>query len=259
MFLNGMAKASCEKFVVLVNAQIGFLAMPMASAWAGQFNNCQLQQLDEIASTCVDKYMVLRQAGEWSAASKKYSAFKADLSSGSRPINSRVPISRTPRKPFNREEWLDWYDNSVCSICGKKGHPDKHHGDPGARDRSKEGWQKLWKQRKLDAKSGPRRNLSRPAPRFKSSGDRNQFVKKMRSLLVEHADDADKQELMAHFSANDGGYDLEEEPEGDEELIAAVADMSVDEDAAVEETHEATGDEAHALAALSMDKLVNFW
>jgi hypothetical protein len=78
----------------------------------------------------------------------------------------------------------------------------------------------------------------------------------MRSLLVEHADDADKQELMAHFSANDGGYDLEEEAEGDDELIAAVADMSVDDNADAEETN---GDAAHALAALSMDKLVNFW
>jgi hypothetical protein len=150
-----MAKASCTKFVVLVNAQIGFLSMPMASAWARQFNNCQLQQLNEIATTCVDKYMVLRQAGEWSAVNKKHSAFKVNLPSSSCFTNSRASIPHNPRKPFNRDEWLEWYDNSDCSICGKHGHPDKHNGDPGARDCSKEEWQKIWKQRKLEAKSGP--------------------------------------------------------------------------------------------------------
>jgi hypothetical protein len=103
----------------------------------------------------------------------------------------------------------------------------------------------------------PRRNPSRPGPCFKSSHDKSQFVKKMRGLLVKHADDTDKQELMAHFSANDSCYDLEEGAEEDKELIAAVADMSVNEE--VEEESETNGDEAHALAALSMDKLVNFW
>ena len=163
-YLNGLAQASCSKFVLVVNAQIGFLSMPVAQDWASKFQNCLLQQLDEVANTCVAKYEMLRQTGEWSGANNKNSVFNV------RP--SRAPTSRpSDKKDFNRVEWLNWYDTATCGVCGKYGHPTKHHGDPGARDRSNEGWHEIYKQRQAGAsrpKSDAVKSSPHPGPRFRS-------------------------------------------------------------------------------------------
>ena len=132
-YLRGMAKASCEDFRTLVNAQIGFVSMPIAKEWSLSKGLCLLAQLDEVANPLVARYEVLKTAGTWSGAQNKASVFRAS----DRP---RLPPSSSSNRRMSREEWLQWYDNSRCSKCGKNGHPDKFCGDPGARSRTREEW-----------------------------------------------------------------------------------------------------------------------
>ena len=73
---------------------------------------------------------------------------------------------------------------------------------------------------------------------------------------MESVDDDDKDDLMAHLGAS-VGQDDEMDNEGGNELLAAVADMKLDEHES--DKDEDADDQAHALAARSMDKLVNFW
>jgi hypothetical protein len=55
-YLRGMAKASCEEFKTLVNAQIGFVSMPISKEWVRMKGYCLLKQLDEVANPLVARY-----------------------------------------------------------------------------------------------------------------------------------------------------------------------------------------------------------
>ena len=74
--------------------------------------------------------------------------------------------------------------------------------------------------------------------------------------LKSNDNDDDKDDLMAHLGASVGQVD-EMDDDGGNELLEAVVDMKLDEHA--DDSVDEESDQAHALAALSMDKLVNFW
>ena len=248
-YLRGMAKASCEEFKTLVTAQIGFVSMPIAKEWVRMKGYCLLGQLDEVANPLVARYEVLKAAGSWSGAYRVEGV-------------SRRPGGGQPSRPvhngkakMSREQWLDWYDKSRCSKCGRDGHPEKFCGDPGARDRTRDEWRALWRRRAAEKKnSGSPRKFSRPSPRFKSAKAKTRFEKLVNKALLETVRDEDK-EFFANLAEDDDCSSVQEE-----ELMAALAGEDEEaEDGLGDTTVDDDDDEdAHALVAQCFENLLNF-
>jgi hypothetical protein len=238
----------------VVSAQIGFLSLSVAKQFAIAQGHGLLGQLDDVATTCVSKFNELRVTGQWVGTANKASSFTAS--------SSRLPSSSVPYvRGMSRADWLRWFDaHKNCLRCGKDGHPPKYCGDAGARDRTKEEWRAIWKKDK-DSRQGGGKRQGRPAgprpnPRFRSAEAKSNFKKTVVKAYLNSVRDEDR-EYLAHMAADLGGEDVDDGEE--EQIYAALAGdedaTAVDEDVTTQDDDE---DEAHALAALSIDQLLNW-
>ena len=166
---------------------------------------------------------------------------------------------------MSREEWLRWFDSSVCETCGRN-HPTKFHGDTGARGRTKEEWRALWKDRKAGAKRGGahRGSGARPPPQFRSAAAKSTFTKKVNKAMLEAVTDEDR-EFYAHLANDDTVPDdteTAEAPGEDMDMFAALAgdgfDGNTPDDVDEEGVDGIEGDQAQALAIQSLDSLLNW-
>jgi hypothetical protein len=248
-YLEGMAHASNKKFIKVCDTQLGFIDSVFYSSWSRD-RPSKLVELDEMASTLLERYMLLDLGMEWSGANHKASAFKASLSPTQTALpaqtnNSDTTNTKSPPNP-SRARFLQWWDNSTCEVknCGGK-HPTKFHDDLGARDR-----QVRWVSSSRRALGDERRdkhhrdkrdkNSFRPkSPRFKNDADQKKFNKKVYEAALEFVEE-DDQEMFAHLA---GGSDSEGGSVGD-----AALDLGDNDDDAQEEVH----------AAIGLDMLLNY-
>lgn len=163
-------------------------------------------------------------------------SFKASIESA-QTVDRQKEVSLPPGYQMPTAKWLRWYDNSDCDKCGKKGHPPKYCGDPGARNRP-------FKPRACTPGTRHPDSNAKRCPQFKSPSHKREFNKKVHNLLLEATSEKDH-ELFAHLADEDDG----EEPE----MYANVVDEQ-DEDVGEDGVDEEVA-AAMAFAAVGLDSL----